>query len=187
METNELAFNNYIKKTWNEAYTANPKLFNSKLEFLKKKSIGKFTLLINYDKNSRRKESDLDFLLKNEENEEEVDSVYQNFDEEQQNFNMVNQEEVLFYMDLDQEEIITKKEFEIIDENEIQDGEKVLEREISKNSLHPVIINSSFAVKNHSILPLFPIEDLPQVIGSDIILILFQIFKISGAPDLRLF
>ena len=38
--------------------------------------------------------------------EEEVPSVFKNFDETAYNFNQVNEKEILFYVDLEEEEIV---------------------------------------------------------------------------------
>lgn len=44
--------------------------------------------------------------------------------------------------------------------------------------MHPVLINTAPLCRNHSILLMYPDEELPQIIGQDIVLLLLNIFKL---------
>lgn len=49
--------------------------------------------------------------------------------------------------------------------------------------MHPVLINANPLCRNHSILVMYPDEELPQIIGQDIVLLLLNIFKLF--PSLK--
>jgi len=59
------------------------------------------------------------------------------------------------------------------------------DKSVSSFINHPIIANISPIAKKHSILPIYPEENLPQVIGQDILSLVLSIFKLSSSPHLR--
>jgi len=187
-------FNQLLKTNWKNLYESGDKVFRNTLKAVHTKPIGKYTAHFNLAMIENKRETQIDF------DEEEIKqdfiekfteqikitsgNVYKNFDESKFNFNKVNPKEILFTINLDEESIITNEKVKK-DEEDIDFDENQLENEISESSLHPVLINISPIAANHCILPLFPTEELPQVIGSDILVLLLQVFKMSNSETLR--
>lgn len=85
--------------------------------------------------------------------DEKKQSVFQQFDPSKFNFNKVTEKEILFYVNIDNEEIITK-------EKALENGSKFLDDDLEEadqqSENHPVIINTSPIYKNHALLVMFP-------------------------------
>lgn len=108
--------------------------------------------------------------------------VYQEFDENKFNYNKIPEEEILFFINLDEEEIYTKEKRALF---EADNMERELEEEVSQTTFHPIVLNPSPLMPKHTVIPLFCEEELPQVIGTDMINTILQIFKLSCSPYLR--
>jgi len=187
-------FNELLKKSWLAAYEGKDKVFRSNLKNLHTKEIGNYLALFNLALIENKRETQINF--DDEEIKEDYiehfseqikitsNNVYKNFDEAKFNFNQASPKEILFYVNLDEEAIITKETVSKKEE-EIDFEENQLDDEISEFSHHPVLVNISPICMNHCILPLFPAEELPQVIGSDILVLLLQAFKMSNSETLR--
>jgi hypothetical protein len=89
----------------------------------------------------------------------------------------VNEDKILFYVDLENEEVIAQRQE--------KEGERDMEEELDA-STHPVLINQYPLGKNHAILLLFAEEGLPQILSDEILGLLFQIFRLSSSQDLRI-
>jgi len=109
--------------------------------------------------------------------------IFQLFDENKFNFTKVKPEEILFYVDLENEEVISTEEKQ---KRDAEEGEEALEKEISEDYLHPVIINARPVAPYHLLIPLSIDEGLPQVISLDLINLLLQVFVLSKNPNLRI-
>ena len=192
-----LNFNETLKTNWNMLFEASgDKIFRNSLKFVHVKQIEEYLAYFNLSLIENKRETQIDF------DEEEIkedfkdkfteqikttsNNVFKNFDEEKFNFNKVNPKEILFSVNLDEESIITKEKMQK-DQEDINFDNNQLNDEISEFSLHPVLANISPICKYHSLLPLFPEEELPQVIGSDILVLLLQAFKMSNSESLRSF
>ena len=88
-----------------------------------------------------------------------------------------NQDQILFYVDLENETIISK--------HQKDNNEGDLEEEVQSNK-HPVLLNQFPWCENHALFLLFAEEGLPQVLSDELLLLLLQIFKLSQNPNLRL-
>lgn len=191
-----LKFDDYLKQTWKELFDSQDgqMLFRSGFKFLHLRPLegSDYIAYFNTAYNENKRETQIDFegveAIKPADKTEEVAKsdkiVLQDFDETKFNYNQVEPEEVLFHIDLENEEIVTKEALSKKNEDEMLEG-KELEGEISQSETHPLLANVSPVCPNHCILPLFPQEELPQVIGSDIIVLLLQLFKLSQAEDLK--
>jgi len=98
-----------------------------------------------------------------------------------------NEAQLLFYVDLDNETVIDKSDAANKEKGEggEADEEDVDEDEEIVNSKHPVLLNQYPICEGHSLFLLFAQEGLPQVLSDELLLLLLQIFKISGSPSLR--
>ena len=130
------------------------------------------------------------FTKKGEEEEEGNDSF--NLDEELSVFKNVlgdkesdllkeNDKEILFYLDLENEEVVDKEE-----RNEIMEGAQTNLEEERNLSVHPVLINQYPLCKNHSIFLLFADEALPQLLSDELLGLLLQVFKFTNNGDIRI-
>eukprot|EP00331_Platyophrya_macrostoma_P021806 CAMPEP_0176455772 /NCGR_PEP_ID=MMETSP0127-20121128/30840_1 /TAXON_ID=938130 /ORGANISM="Platyophrya macrostoma, Strain WH" /LENGTH=383 /DNA_ID=CAMNT_0017845501 /DNA_START=16 /DNA_END=1167 /DNA_ORIENTATION=+ len=185
-------FDDYLKQSW-KALFESPEgelLFRSGFKYLHLRHLDKgYLALTNTAYNENKRETQIDFegaspLNKGgtteikEEKTEKI--VLQDFDETKFNYNEVDPNEILFYVDLEDESIITKDDYE----NRMFSGEDA-DPGKELNECHPIIANISPICPSHSLIALFPKEELPQVIGSDIIVLLLQVFKLSDAADLK--
>jgi hypothetical protein len=87
-----------------------------------------------------------------------------------------NEDKILFFVDLENETVVPG-------------GQEAKETDMEESldaSTHPVLINQFPLGENHSILLLFAQEGLPQILSDEILALIFQIFRLSSAPDLRL-
>lgn len=91
-----------------------------------------------------------------------------------------NKDKILFYVDLENEEIV---------DNDKRAAEKEegtnLEQEVD-GTTHPVLINQFPLGKEHAILLLFAEEGLPQILSDEILELLFQIFRLSPNKHMRI-
>jgi hypothetical protein len=91
-----------------------------------------------------------------------------------------NEDKILFYVDLENEEVVDA-------EKRKADKEEGADLEESVNSaVHPVLINQFPLGKDHAILLLFAEEGLPQILSDEILELLFQIFRLSPNKYLRI-
>ena len=190
-----LKFDDYLKQSWKDLFESpeGELLFRSGFKYLHLRHLDKgYLALINTAYNENKRETQIDFeamspldkklegddpKMKSEKSEK---IVLQDFDETKFNYNEVDPNEILFYVDLEEETIVTKDDYE----NRMFSGEDSNpEKEL--NEIHPIMANISPICPTHSILALFPKEGLPQVIGADIIVLLLQVFKLSDVPDLK--
>lgn len=88
-----------------------------------------------------------------------------------------NEAQLLFYVDLDNETVVDKNAGNQ-EEGEDEDEEIV-------NSKHPVLLNQYPICEGHSLFLLFAQEGLPQILSDELLLLVLQLFKISGSPSLR--
>lgn len=92
-----------------------------------------------------------------------------------------NDAQILFYIDLDNEEIIDKEKV-----NKIKAEGVVDEDDEIKGEVHPMLFNQYPLCKNHSLFLLFAEEGLPQVLSDELLVLMLQLFKISNDPKLRI-
>jgi hypothetical protein len=91
-----------------------------------------------------------------------------------------NKDKILFYVDLENEEIID------VDKRDAEKEEGTnLEQEVD-SAVHPVLINQFPLGKEHAVLLLFAEEGLPQILSDEILDLLFQIFRLSPNKNLRI-
>lgn len=91
-----------------------------------------------------------------------------------------NEDKILFYVDLENEEIIDA-------EKRKAEKEEGANLEDSVNSaIHPVLINQFPLGKDHAIMLMFAEEGLPQILSDEILGLLFQIFRLSPNKYLRI-
>lgn len=88
-----------------------------------------------------------------------------------------NERQILFYVDLDNEEVIDKETLLAQKEEQEEDHEKDIDEKP-----HPMLFNQYPICTNHSLLLLFAEEGLPQVLSDELTLLLLQLFKISNKP-----
>ena len=188
-----LNFNELLKANWNILFASfGDKIFRNSLNSVHLKEIDEYLAYFNSSLIENKRKTQIDFGDEEFKDKfiEEIkltsNNVFKNFDDDKFNFNKINPKEILFYANLDEESIITKEKIQK-DEEDINFDEDQLNDEISKFSLHPVLANISPICKYHSLLPVFPTEELPQVIGSDILVLLLQAFKMSNSETLRSF
>lgn len=91
-----------------------------------------------------------------------------------------NEAQLLFYVDLDNESVIDKSAVNPDEGNGQED-----EDEDIVNSKHPVLLNQYPICEGHSLFLLFAQEGLPQVLSDELLILLLQIFKLSGNHSLR--
>ena len=78
-------------------------MFKTNLDNIEMKKIGKYLIYYNQSlADLSKKNNDLGLDL----DEDEVPSVFKNFDENAYNFNQVNEKEILFYVNLEEEEVV---------------------------------------------------------------------------------
>ena len=94
-----------------------------------------------------------------------------------------NEGQILFYVDLDNEEIIDKERFE--EEHKNGEGSDDGEQEISEKP-HPMLFNQYPLCRAHSLFLLWAEQSFPQVLSDELIELLLQIFKVAQTPTLRL-
>ena len=87
----------------------------------------------------------------------------------------------MFYVDLENEEIIGKEQFEEQKEKADEDGEASI-----GDKPHPMLFNQYPLCQQHSLFLLFAEHSFPQVLSNELIQLLLQIFKVSSQPSLRL-
>lgn len=90
-----------------------------------------------------------------------------------------NENLIMFYVDLENESIISKAKGG--EENKHEDQDEELNQ-----SKHPVLFNQYPCSANHSLLLLFADAGLPQVLSDEIIVLVLQVFKLSDEAGLRL-
>ena len=105
------------------------------------------------------------------------------FDPKSFNFTNVSNKEVLFHINLDEEEIISKENVHAYLCQTHKITEKFFDKEEDEEDqieahTHPLLINTAPICRYHSLLSMYPDEELPQIVGSDIMLLLLNIFKI---------
>ena len=91
-----------------------------------------------------------------------------------------NEAQLMFYVDLDNEDVIDKAAVNPDEGNAKED-----EDEDIVNSKHPVLLNQYPICEGHSLFLLFAQEGLPQVLSDELLILLLQIFKLSGNPSIR--
>lgn len=91
-----------------------------------------------------------------------------------------NKDKILYYVDLENEEIIDLEKRESEKEENTN-----LEAEVD-SSVHPVLMNQFPLGKDHNILLLFAAEGLPQILSDEILDLLFQIFRLFSDKHLRI-
>ncbi len=188
-----LDFNQLLKTKWAALFESkeSEKLFASNFDELQMKPLEKNFIAYFNKPRVQNKPNEPDAFLQDDPIEESKSAeklskaVFKEFDENQFNFNSCNPAEVLFYINLDEEEVITKEEEEEIEQKQLLNEEEQLEHEITESENQPIIVNIAPVCPNHCLIPLFPQEQLPQTIGQDVILLLLQVFKISQSPELR--
>ncbi len=113
------------------------------------------------------------FFEKKEEGEEDGDdsldldddlNVFKK-DGESQDLVRVNEDKILFYVDLENENVVPA-------EQRNADAPADMEEEL-QGSLHPILINQYPLGTNHSIILLFADECLPQILSDEILGLLF--------------
>lgn len=92
-----------------------------------------------------------------------------------------NEGQLLFYIDLENENIIDKQDGKL-NGAQVDDD---LEDEV-QGSKHPLLLNQYPICEGHSLFLLFAEEGLPQVLSDELLLLLLQLFKLSGNPNLRI-
>ena len=88
-----------------------------------------------------------------------------------------NEGQILFYVDLDNEEIIDRdkrKKADVDEDDEI------------KGEVHPMLFNQYPLCKDHSLFLVFAEEGLPQVLSDELMVLVLQLFKMSNDPRLRI-
>ncbi len=60
------------------------------------------------------------------------------------------------------------------------------DEEAASESKHPILLNQYPICKGHSLFLLFAQEGLPQVLSDELLVLLLQLFKVSGNPNLRI-
>lgn len=90
-----------------------------------------------------------------------------------------NEKLIMFYVDLENEEILDKKPEEE-KEGEDEVGDQVQE------SKHPVLLNQYPLCFNHSLFLLFAEAGLPQILSDELLLLMLQIFKVNNSDSLRI-
>ena len=85
----------------------------------------------------------------------------------------------MFYVDLENEEVIAKEQME--ENKDEEDGEQ----EIGERP-HPMLFNQYPLCEAHSLLLLFAEHSFPQVLSNELIQLVLQTFKLSQQPTLRL-
>lgn len=183
-----LDFTKTLKEKWAALYESKEgeKVFKSNFDSLSMRELDKKYLAYYNPSRNQNKPEYKDELEADEESkdDEEEESVFKDFDENKFNFNSCQPSEVLFYVDLDEEEVITKEKETAFDDKQLE-GDGDPEAQISEMEHHPVLINAAPICPNHSLLAIYPQEMLPQTIGEDMILIMLQVFSMCGADDLR--
>jgi hypothetical protein len=91
-----------------------------------------------------------------------------------------NEAQILFYVDLENEEIIAKDKY-MEEKKDDEDGEQEIDEKP-----HPMLLNQYPICTNHSLLLLFAEQSFPQVVSDELILLLLQMFKMSNKSSLRL-
>ena len=181
-------FNKLLKTKWTTLFQSEEArdIFRSGFDSLKMKPLegSNYVLYLNVPLIKHKRVSQVNFDENKEEVKEPEEAVFQDFDEHKFNFNDCTPPEILFYVNLEEETVIPKEVNDKWEEDHLFD-EQQLENEISETENHPIVVNVSPICPNHCLLPLFPQEELPQTIGQDIIMLLLQVFKISGSSDLR--
>ncbi len=187
-------FNEILKTKWIELFQSDEAsdIFRSGFESLKLRSLeGGYLAYYNGSLIKHKRGSQIDYNAndspineKSKNDKTETKKIFQDFDENKFNFNNCTPHEILFYVNLEEEVVITKEDNDKWEQDHLFD-EAQLDNEISETENHPIIVNVSPLCPNHSVLPLFPQEELPQTIGQDIIMLLLQVFKISNSKDLR--
>lgn len=86
-----------------------------------------------------------------------------------------NANQILFYLDLDNEEVVVEKKDSARDADDS-----------AETKMHPVLFNQYPLCNRHSLFLLFAEEGLPQVLSDEVLIEIFQIFKMSDKPQLRL-
>ncbi|CAI2372990.1 unnamed protein product [Moneuplotes crassus] len=91
-----------------------------------------------------------------------------------------NKDKILYYVDLENEEIIDADKRESSKED-CDDCEEEVD-----SSVHPVLFNQFPLGKDHNILLMFATAGLPQVLSDEILDLLFQIFRLFPDRHLRI-
>ena len=130
-------FDYYVSWKWEELYNNREKnkIFKNDLEKRLAKDLGgniKAVYIEDLIKNKRPSQF--------KELEPKGNKVYQEFDESKFNFNQISDEEILFYVNLDEEEVFTKEKKALV---EADNMERELEDEIAQTTFHPIILNPS--------------------------------------------
>lgn len=182
-------FNELLKSQWLSLFQSPEArdIFRNGFDHLKMKNIdGGYLAYYNDSLVKNKRSSQVEFIHGQEESKDSdhKEAIFQDFDEHKFNYNDCTPLETLFYVNLDEETVITKEDNDKWEEEHLFDEEQ-LEHEISETENHPIIANVSQVCPNHCVLPLFPQEELPQTIGQDIIMLMLQVFKISNSSTLR--
>ncbi|EWS71121.1 GDP-L-galactose phosphorylase, putative (macronuclear) [Tetrahymena thermophila SB210] len=185
MVDNTVNFDDILSSEWNSWYKIKGKgAPKSKYEENKIRSLqGGFIAIFNEGLIQNKRAPEFNFDSEEEQNEIKV---YKNFDESKFNFNSCPQEEILFYVNLDDEIIFTKEQNKQLDEKNLDEFENNCDKSLNEFINHPIIANVSPIAKNHSLITVYPEECLPQVIGQDILSLVLTTFKLSNSPHMRL-
>ena len=87
----------------------------------------------------------------------------------------------MFYVDLDNEEIVDKEKVKKKKSQEVVDEDDEI-----KGEVHPMLFNQYPLCVNHSLFLLFAEEGLPQVLSDELMVLILQLFKISNDSRLRI-
>lgn len=188
-----LDFNQVLKTKWAALFESkdSAKIFASNFDHLQMRPLeGNYIAYFNKPRVENKPHENDSFLSddspEEKKDQENVDKrVFREFDENAFNFNSCNPAEILFYVDLDEEEVISKEKEEEIEDEQLFHEEEQLNNEITEFENQPILVNIAPVCPNHCVIPLFPEEQLPQTIGQDVVLLVLQVFKISQSPELR--
>ena len=91
-----------------------------------------------------------------------------------------NESQILFYVDLDNEEIVDKDKVKKRKEGPVDEDDEI------KGEVHPMLFNQYPLCPNHSLFLLFAEEGLQQLLSDELLVLMLQLFKISNDPRLRI-
>jgi hypothetical protein len=183
-------FDTWLKDKWKELYESKEgsEIFRSNLKDITLRPLdGNFVAFYSASLFATKRETQIDFGKGKEASlagDKSDLEVYKDFIEEKFNFNKISDSEILFFLKIDEEECVSVEDARSIDKQEFL-GEEELEHDITRTELHPIVVNVSPICVNHVLLSLFPQEELPQVIGAEILPFMLQTFRLTTSPSLR--
>lgn len=93
-----------------------------------------------------------------------------------------NKHLIMFYVDLENEEILDSNPAEQTKQSEEDGGGG----DAPQNGGHPVLLNQYPLCFNHSLFLLFADAGLPQILSDELLLLMLQIFKVNNSDSLRI-